>query len=157
MNRMRTAVAALTVALVTSFGAGPAHAADQDEKVSVRPVLECVSTNGDGSLVAVFGSFNDGAADAAVPVGPHNHFTESEWDRGQPTQFAPGRTVASFSVTFTGQLHWVLDGTPVTASATSPPCNSAPNVSEATMPLLLALVLMVLAGGWMRWQRRQVA
>jgi hypothetical protein len=156
MNRTRIVVAAFVVALVTSFGAGSAHAADKD-RASVRPVLECVSTTGDGSLVAVFGSFNEGTADVDLEVGPHNHFTASTSDRGQPSRFAPGRTVASFSVTFTGDLHWVLDGTSVKASATSTPCNSAPNVSEATMPLLLALVLMVMGVEWMQWQRRRTA
>src|SRR3954470_14907905 len=92
MNRMRTAVAAVIVVLVTSFGAGSAHAANPGDNASERPVLECVSTNGDGSLVAVFGSFNDDAADADVAVGAHNHFSSSTWDRGQPSRFAPGRT-----------------------------------------------------------------
>jgi hypothetical protein len=155
MRRMGIAVA-LTAGLLLIVGAAPAAAAAGGTD-AVHPVLECVSANGDGSYTAVFGTFNPGTEPKTVPAGQDNFVSGPERDRGQPTTFAPGRTVASFSVPFTGAINWVLDGTSVTANRSSPPCNSAPNVSEAGMPVLLALVLVAMTGGWLRWQRHRIA
>jgi MYXO-CTERM domain-containing protein len=170
MNKWRTGAAAALVGVIVSWsgGAGPAHAADvpvtgeqQAQAVDdsgngpVRPMLECVAVNGDGSYTAVFGTYNPSTKARTEPVGAGNLFQPGDPDRGQPTTFAPDRTVASFSTTFSSpELTWVLNGRGVTASASSQPCNSAPNVSEATMPILLAAALMILSGGWL-WRRRR--
>jgi hypothetical protein len=161
MKQLRIAAAALIVGLVLSGGT-PAHAQTQVQTEPqaillrlVRPVLECVSANGDGTYTAVFGTYNDNSSSRTIPVGVLNFIPSTDWDRGQPTTFAPGRTVASFSVTFTGHVTWAIDGIHETALPSSQPCNSAPNVSEAGTPVLLALTLMVMGGGWMTWQRRR--
>ena len=97
----------------------------------VRPILECVADNGDGSYTAFFGyrNHNDTAVD--IPVGPRNKFTPSPEDRGQPTRFHPGRTPhypnVSFGVVFDGsEIEWHLDGQKRKAKATSHACPSPP-------------------------------
>lgn len=95
---------------------------------AVRPVLECVSDNGDGTYTAFFGYLNPNAFEVSVPVGLSNKFTPAPQDRGQPTMFKSGRTPfwpnAAFSVVFDGgNLVWTLDGRTSTASSGSTPCS----------------------------------
>lgn len=77
----------------------------------VRPVLEVVHANGDGSYTAEFGYRNDNPFAVTIPVGSDNRFSPSPADRGQDTVFAPGRQVRTFAVDFSGgNLVWVLRG-----------------------------------------------
>jgi xylan 1,4-beta-xylosidase len=83
----------------------------------VRPVLECVAPNSDGSYTAHFGYQNDSGVAVNVPIGAKNTFHPNPQDRGQPTAFQPGRQRRVFSVTFDGSpLVWALDGRTATAS-----------------------------------------
>jgi xylan 1,4-beta-xylosidase len=83
----------------------------------VRPVLECVANNGDGSYTAFFGYRNDNLIPVSIPVGSRNKFTPSPEDRSQPTTFLPGRQRRVFSVPFDGNnLVWTLDKRTSTAS-----------------------------------------
>jgi hypothetical protein len=83
----------------------------------VRPVLECVAPNSDGSYTAHFGYQNDSGVAVNVPIGAKNKFHPNPQDRGQPTAFQPGRQRRVFSVTFDGSpLVWALDGRTATAS-----------------------------------------
>src|SRR3954451_20113670 len=158
-RRISTMVAAVagTVTLALA-GASPAFAADSDNgNGPVRPVLECVAVNGDGSYTAVFGSYNPSANEIAIPVGTQNFFDGDRPDLGQPTVFKADRQVAAFSLVFReGTVTWNLAGRAAAASASSTPCNSGPDVSEAGMPVLLAVALMGMSGGWL-WRRRQLA
>lgn len=93
----------------------------------VRPILECVANNGNGTYTAYFGYKNDSAADITLLVGTKNKFTPGPQDRGQPTTFLTGRTPfypnAAFSVPFNGNnLVWTLNGRTATASRTSTAC-----------------------------------
>ena len=95
----------------------------------VRPILECVANNGNGSYTAYFGYRNDNNLPVTLPIGSANKFSPSPQDRGQPTTFAPGRTPywpnAAFSIPFDGNnLVWTLDGRTATASANSAPCSN---------------------------------
>jgi len=95
----------------------------------VRPILECVVDHGDGSYTAYFGYLNDNDVPVTIPVGSDNRFSPSPSDRGQPTEFQPGRTGywpdAAFSVTWDGgNLVWTLDGRTSTASPNSTPCSN---------------------------------
>ena len=88
---------------------------------TLRPILECVMENDDGSYTAFFGYKNENEGDITIPVGPSNKFSPSPADRGQPTTFEAGRTPywpnAAFSVPFDGEnLVWTLDGRTATAS-----------------------------------------
>ncbi len=98
------------------------------ELASVRPILECVVDNFDGTYTAFFGYKNENAFPVMIPVGANNKFSPIPTDRGQPTTFEPGRTPywpdAAFSVVFNGDnLVWSLDGRTSTASRNSTPCS----------------------------------
>lgn len=93
----------------------------------IRPILECVVNNGDGTFTAHFGYLNENDFPVTIPVGNSNKFNRSNPDQGQPTVFNPGRTPyypnADFQIVFDGNnLVWTLDGRTATASANSPLC-----------------------------------
>jgi|GEM_PF-854163 len=90
----------------------------------VRPVLECVTNNGDGTYTAYFGYKNDNTVSVYIPAGIKNKFTPTPQDRGQTKVFLPGRHYRVFTVTFNGSnLVWTLNGRTSTASSNSAPCN----------------------------------
>jgi hypothetical protein len=88
----------------------------------VRPVLEYVVDNPDGTYTALFGYKNDNATAVSIPVGSGNKFSPNPQDRGQPTAFQPGRQVGVFTVDFaSGNQVWTLDGRTSTASPNKRP------------------------------------
>ncbi|MEM8962486.1 MAG: RTX toxin [Acidobacteriota bacterium] len=94
------------------------------DRAPVRPVLECVDDNGDGTFTAHFGYKNDNPIVVTVPIGNENKFSPSPQDRGQTTLFQPGRQVDVFTVDFNGSnLVWTLAGRTSTASSNSSRCN----------------------------------
>jgi IPT/TIG domain. len=73
----------------------------------VRPVLECVRNNGDGTYTAFFGYKNDNNVSVYIPAGSKNKFTPTPQDRGQPRVFESGRHYKVFTVNFNGSnLVW---------------------------------------------------
>jgi len=95
---------------------------------AVKPVLECVIDNYDGTFTARFGYLNENTVAVEIPVGANNKFTPAPEDRGQTTVFQPGRVgqpgdVGAFSVVFDGSnLVWTLkgpDGSTRTSTASS--------------------------------------
>ena len=94
---------------------------------SVRPVVECVTANGDGTYTAYFGYRNDGEERVTIPIGPRNRVAPAPEDRGQPTTFSRGATApwpnVPFSAAFSGgSLGWTVDGHTAAASPDSPRC-----------------------------------
>ncbi|NWG27280.1 MAG: hypothetical protein HXY48_01960 [Ignavibacteriaceae bacterium] len=90
---------------------------------SVRPVLECVTNNGDGTYTAFFGYMNENSVSVYIPVGSKNKFTPTPQDRGQTRVFKPGRQIKVYTVNFNGSnLVWTLNGRTSTASSNSEPC-----------------------------------
>ncbi|HET9220987.1 MAG TPA: S8 family peptidase [Roseiflexaceae bacterium] len=90
---------------------------------SVRPILECVVANANGSFTAFFGYQSDNSAAVDIPAGPDNRFQPTPQYRGQPEAFLPGRVQNAFSVTFVGNsLVWTVKTVTVTASQASPRC-----------------------------------
>ena len=90
----------------------------------VRPVLECVTNNGNGTYTAFFGYKNDNTVSVYIPVGSKNKFTPTPQDRGQTKVFLPGRHYKVYTVNFNGSnLVWTLNGRTSTASSNSAPCN----------------------------------
>jgi hypothetical protein len=91
---------------------------------TLKPILECVSDNGNGTLTGHFGYINYNAFPVSVPVGSLNKFDSAAatLNRGQPTVFQPGRTPyypnAAFKVVFpaTEMRVWNLKGRTSTAS-----------------------------------------
>jgi hypothetical protein len=92
----------------------------------VRPVLEYVVDNPDGSFTAWFGYDNLNPIQVSIPIGHDNRFTPPPQDRGQPTTFLPGRHEAVFSLNFTnGNPTWRLDGESVSAGRNQKPGGGA--------------------------------
>jgi subtilisin family serine protease len=89
----------------------------------VRPILECVAANPNGSYTAFFGYQSDNLVAVGIPAGSRNRFQSFPRYRGQPEAFLPGRAQNVFSVTFIGlRLTWTLNGLTASASRTSPRC-----------------------------------
>lgn len=94
----------------------------------ISPILDCVTFNCDGTLTAHFGYLNPNPETVVIPVGSDNKFTPAPQDRGQPTEFLPGRTAhypdGGFGVTWdgSGNLVWTLNGKTSTASKNSKEC-----------------------------------
>jgi hypothetical protein len=102
----------------------------------VRPVLEYVTDNPDGTYSALFGYRNDNPEVVSIPVGSGNRFSPSPQDRGQSTTFQPGRQVAVFTIVFSsGNQVWTLDGRTATASP-----NRRPVVALSATPAADPLV-----------------
>lgn len=78
---------------------------------AVRPMLECVRNNGNGTYTAYFGYLNENPVPVTITVGSNNKFTPNPQNRGQTTVFQPGRIENAFSVVFDGNnLVWYLKG-----------------------------------------------
>jgi hypothetical protein len=110
-------------------GLSIAHRIKQEIKTefpdnTLKPILECVSDNGNGTLTGHFGYVNNNAFPVSVPVGSLNKFDSAAatLNRGQPTVFQPGRTPyypnAAFKVVFPSSevRVWNLKGKTSTAS-----------------------------------------
>jgi glycosidase len=111
---------------------GPAYATFVTN-AAVRPVLECVVDRGASAsprYEARFGYKNDNSTSVTIAVGTNNRFHPLPQDRGQVTNFAPGRVVDAFRVAWNGgNLVWTLKGPDgagrtSTASPSSKRCTS---------------------------------
>jgi hypothetical protein len=102
-------------------------AAQVAEPVEITPLLECVATNGDGSLTAKFGWDNRGGRTYRPLAGTENRIVPSKYQKLLKTEFSAGRVTTKnggFTVTFAEgeKITWVLFDQPVEASAASQPC-----------------------------------
>ena len=96
---------------------------------TVAPVYEGFQRRPDGSFELLFGYFNRNWEDRpGVPVGPDNHFSPGDADRGQPARFYPRRNRFVFRVPVPadfgdGELVWTLktQGETLTAYGTLRP------------------------------------
>ena len=96
-------VAGILATAVSAVAKGPPTPA------RVRPILDYVTDNPDGTFTAWFGYHNPGATLVDIRIGKRNRFTPHAADRGQPTVFAPGRHRAVFRVDFPrGGVVWHL-------------------------------------------------
>lgn len=106
----------------------------------VRPILECVRHNLNGTYTAFFGFKNENQGPVSLPIGEYNHFNPGTQDRGQPYNFAPGRTPAypeaAFGVDFDGSpLVWFLNGYTSTASSSlAQRCEDSPTTLTPSPP-----------------------
>ena len=101
-----------------------------NESADVRPILECVADNGDGTYTAFFGYENRHGEPVTIPYGANNRMTPTTYQGQQPEAFPmpnvvpgrPGRTPwypgHAFTVTFSGgeQVVWRLRNRTSTAS-----------------------------------------
>lgn len=97
----------------------------------VKPVLDCVAPNSDGTYTAYFGYNNKNGVNMSVPYGKKNKATLDTQNR-RPTELAPGEHSFQFGVTFTKKqtVSYTLDAghggsKTVTASKHSRACGEA--------------------------------
>lgn len=106
----------------------------QTPQEPVRPIVECVVANDDGTYTAHFGYRNDNPDQVVIPVGLNNNFNDTVLNGSLPTVFLPGRTpywpASAFQVDFDGDdLVWTLEGPngerrTATASRNTQPCSN---------------------------------
>lgn len=95
-----------------------------EQYVEVKPLVECVDELPDGSYVAHFGYHNRAPWTLTREIGDDNRFHPWPEDRGQPSEFLPGRQVDVFTVPFEGQNQvWKLGEKLAIASIWSPRCD----------------------------------
>lgn len=99
--------------------------------IDLRPGLDCIERNHDGSTTAHFGYENLQPGAVTVPVGANNGFSSAALDAGQVTTFDPGSVARAFAVRFRGRATWTLGGRSVTADRHSTPCPVQPPTPTA--------------------------
>ncbi len=79
---------------------------------SVRPILENVFAQCDGTFRAEFGYLNEDSRVVTIPVGSDNRLTPSSFNGAQTTDFQPGRVESAYSIAWdgTGNVVWSLRG-----------------------------------------------
>jgi len=123
----------------------PGCASSQDNDESGEPTkvsigVECVFDNQDGSYTAYFGYDNTSGTLIEVPVAAaapsKNEVSPGNPQRGQVTQFKPGRNKGAFAVVFDGQpLTWSVRApgsslSKATAARNSTPCARLEPIAE---------------------------
>lgn len=79
--------------------------------LALRPILECVQANTNGTFTARFGYESDNPVPVTISIGGHNKFTPAPQDKGQPTVFQSGRRQNVFSVVFGNhEIRWSIKG-----------------------------------------------
>src|SRR5438045_9276699 len=77
----------------------------------------------DGTYELVFGYMNRNSDEIEIPLGAANQLEPAPADRGQPTNFLPGRQRAAFRVhipaDFKGKYVWTLSYAGLTQTATA--------------------------------------
>lgn len=122
--RVRTADAvrrSVLVAIMAVFVAGPRPSAQFEKTIS--STFDGWTRLPDGSYDLVFGYMNRNADEIDIPLGAGNQLDPAPADRGQPTNFLPGRQRAAFRVRvpsdFKGKYVWTLTYAGVTQVATA--------------------------------------
>ncbi|MFP4657029.1 MAG: hypothetical protein ACLFNK_05635, partial [Candidatus Woesearchaeota archaeon] len=96
---------------------------EPDKQEPVKPVLECVEHNDDGTYTAHFGYDNKNNESVEIQVGDENHFSPGD-DAGQVEHFDAGRSdyypESAFTVDFDGDdIVWRLSYADSTRTATA--------------------------------------
>jgi uncharacterized repeat protein (TIGR01451 family) len=93
---------------------------------AIKPTLDCVFANDDGTFNAFFGYSNSNGVAINLAVGKNNQFTPPPDDQGQTATFEPGTQTGVFTVVSKGDsLVWHLDGSTAEANKNSPGCSQA--------------------------------
>jgi gliding motility-associated-like protein len=115
--------------------------ADQPNLQDIKPILECVTDNGDGTLTATFGYLNNNAEEIIIAEGPSNNLNPLPLEANIPEKFLPGRQHNVFSVKFSSKanLIWTLENLggstrTATANAGSEKCTSDGELSTQVKP-----------------------
>jgi hypothetical protein len=161
---LRPATALVATLLTTAFvflaGVSPAAAADATP-FSLRPFVECVWNNNNGTVTVSLGYESSNAGTVTVPVGSNNNITPGAQNQGQPTTFAPGRHTNVWAFTmpllnyFFGQWHLMSANMNMTMNGTA--CASKPVSMTAGNGLVYLGTsgLLTLAGVYALARRRR--
>ena len=150
------------VALIAAVAlvATPGVAAAQNGNQSVKPTLDCIRKNSNGTYTAVLGYNNTGSVRESIPVGTWNKLDPAKANGPLPTVFEPGLKRGVLTVTLThdewmGGPNWYLDGAFVffgwswtrnDLATTCPSSTELPAAGNGTGPAI-ALVAAGLVGG----------
>ena len=127
----------------------------------VTPVLNCISSNRDGSYTAVLGYKNTSQSTYTI-TGSYNVITPSRYDGDQPTTFRPGTYRGVLSVTVaSGSAYWQLGSTKLTVSRTAGTTCAAgttlPAMGNGTGVAVALGAAGLVGAGMVRRLRRRVA
>lgn len=126
-----------------------------DQCRKLVPVLTCIWPNANGTVAAVFGYANSSSHPISVSIGSNNEFVPAPVNRGQPTSFPAGATVANaFVVTYSGGwLTWQLTGHTVTATWSSTRCAQNPVPMIGDWRALAVAVALCAPIGYVAYRR----
>jgi hypothetical protein len=158
----RTAIT-LIVGLLASVallgGASPASAADATAW-SLRPFVDCVWKNADGTVTVSLGyeSFNSGTVN--VVVGANNLITPGAQGQGQPTTFLTGSHSNVWALTMTSANYqsgtWYLMSASMNMTMNGTACSSKPvPLTAGNGVIFLATTALVAVGGTAALVRRR--
>ena len=115
----------------------PEQPKPQTTEPTIGVFAQCVTVTG-RTYSVTFGYESDGATTAIIAIGARNGFAGGRDDRGQPTEFVPGRVGAAFTLTgipIGATPEWTVvspSGASATARATptGPDCATEPPTTE---------------------------
>jgi hypothetical protein len=96
--QLRRAVLLAAGVLVLSLGVASTSDGQGYRQRGITPIFDGWETLADGSRLIYFGYINRSSVEVVIPIGPSNTFDGSNSDRGQPTNFLPGRHEHIFTV-----------------------------------------------------------
>ncbi len=97
-GRLITLGAAALVALVSYPSGAFAQDIPNPDLKNISPAYEGWEKNPDGSYYLYYGYFSRNAEEVTIPLGPNNTLSPAPEDRGQPTNFLPGRGRNAFRI-----------------------------------------------------------
>lgn len=108
-------IAVVVLIAAVALVATPGIAAAQNGNQSVKPTLDCIRKNSDGTYTAILGYNNTGSAPESIPVGTWNKLDPAKANGPLPTVFQPGQKRGVVTVTLThdewmGGPYWYIDG-----------------------------------------------
>jgi hypothetical protein len=154
------AVIALVGLLAAPGAAVAAPAPSPTATGFVKPVLDCVRKNTDGTYTAILSTTNSSKSTINVPVGTWNRIEPSKANGKQPSLIEPGTVRGAYTVTMTqseymGGSYWFLDGSFAyfgwawtQNGPFCPPSSELPEEGNGTGPAI-ALAAAGLVGGVM--------
>jgi hypothetical protein len=149
----------VTAALVLLAGVSPAAAADAPAW-SLRPFVDCVWTNSDGTRTVSLGYESFNAATVTMGVGANNFISPGAQNQGQPTSFAPGLHSNVWALTMTNANYlsgqWFLTSATMNMTMNGTPCASKPvPMTSGNGLIYLATTGAVVLGGVYALARRR--
>jgi hypothetical protein len=151
----RRSASALIVGLLASIAAlgaaNPAAAADAPDW-SLRPFVDCVWKNNDGTVTVDLGYESFNSSTVTVIAGASNYVTPGAQNQGQPITFAPGSHSNVWVLTMTTANYqtgtWYLKSASMNMTMNGTACNSKPvPMTAGSGAIALGTTALVALGG----------